>query len=300
MLKFKSSKILVPVDFSDTSRVAINHAGFIAQFTKGDIYLLHVISLSNPVLNILLPEVHVEKNVVFEKAGEKLAEWAEEIRKQFGVNVQTLVKSGSPHKEILDTVDEFQIDFIAMGTHGYGPIENLIIGSNTLKVATKSNAAVLCTRVEATKKGYDHIILPIDTSANTRQKVNYAAEFALTFKSHIHVLGLLGSDEEEYKNDLQIMLKQTENYLRKKGVMYNVELVENVKNRATATIHYTSKNNGDLIIVMSDQDSELSGFFLGPYTQQIIHHSTVPVIILKPENISLDTNVTILGGTSGI
>ncbi|MCX8080265.1 MAG: universal stress protein [Bacteroidia bacterium] len=300
MLKFKSSKILVPVDFSETSRVAINHAGFIAQYTKGDIYLLHVVSVSNPVLNILMPEVHVEKDIIHEKANEKLTEWADEISKMFKVNINTVIKTGNPHKEILATVDELGIDFIAMGTHGYGPIENLIIGSNTLKVATKSNAAVLCTRMEATKKGYNHIILPIDTSANTRQKVNYAAEFAQTFKSHVHVLGLLGADEPEYKNDIQIMLKQTENFFKEKGIMYNVDLIENVKNRATATIHYTLKNNGDIIIVMSDQDAELSGFFLGPYTQQIIHHSTVPVIILKPENIALDTDISILGGTSGI
>jgi nucleotide-binding universal stress UspA family protein len=64
MLKFSSSKILVPVDFSETSRLVLDHAGFIAQYTKGEIYLLHVVAVSNPVLNILIPEVHIERNTL--------------------------------------------------------------------------------------------------------------------------------------------------------------------------------------------------------------------------------------------
>lgn len=300
MLTFKSRKILVPVDFSDTSAVAIGHAAFLARFTKGDMYLLHVVALSNPVLNILIPEVHVQRNQVEEKAEARLQELAEDIRKEYGVQVTTLIKTGTPHKEILQTVDEFGIDFIAMGTHGYGPMENLIIGSNALKVATKSNVAVMCVRVEATRKGYNHVILPIDTSANSRQKVNYAAQFAKIFNSHVHVVGLLGEHEEQYRNDVQIMLRQTTNYFKEHHVMHSVEMLENVKNRALATIQYCAKNNGDIIIIMSDQDAELSGFFLGPYTQQVIHHSLVPVIILKPQNISLDTDISILSGTSGI
>jgi len=300
MLKFSSSKILVPVDFSETSRLVLDHAGFIAQYTKGEIYLLHVVAVSNPVLNILIPEVHIERNTLEEKAGAKLDEWAEEIRRTYHINVNPLIRTGNPHNEILNAVEELGIDFIAMGTHGYGPIENLIIGSNTLKVATKSKAAVFCTRLGASKKGYQKIILPIDTSPNTRQKVAYAADFAKIFKSSVYVIGLLGANEAEYKNDIQIMLRQTADFLKERDVVHHVELQENVKNRAAATIHYCSKNNGDLIIVMSDQDAELSGFFLGPYTQQVIHHSQVPVIILKPENITIDSDISILGGTSGI
>ena len=49
---------------------------------------------------------------------------------------------------------------------------------------------------------------------------------------------------------------------------------------------------------MTDQDAELSGFFLGPYSQQIIHLSKVPVIAIKP--VINDAGGTILGGTSGL
>ena len=44
MIHFNSSKILIPVDFSDTSLLAIKHGAFLAKYTKGDVYLLHVIS----------------------------------------------------------------------------------------------------------------------------------------------------------------------------------------------------------------------------------------------------------------
>ena len=73
----------------------------------------------------------------------------------------------------------------------------------------------------------------------------------------------------------------------------------NVKNRATATVNYCEKNGGDLVIIMTDQDAELSGFFLGPYSQQIIHLSKVPVIAIKPKDLFVDS-VSYLPGTSGV
>ena len=54
MIHFNSSKILIPVDFSDTSVLAIKHGAFIAKLTKGDLYLLHVVNSHYMAQNMLL------------------------------------------------------------------------------------------------------------------------------------------------------------------------------------------------------------------------------------------------------
>ena len=51
---------------------------------------------------------------------------------------------------------------------------------------------------------------------------------------------------------------------------------------------------------MTDQDAEISGFFLGPYAQQVIHHSKVPVIAVTPEVNSDGTDISMFSGTSGM
>ena len=83
-------------------------------------------------------------------------------------------------------------------------------------------------------------------------------------------------------------------------MLYSSDVLSGLKNRATATINYSQKIGADLLVIMSDQDAELSGFFLGQYTLQVIHHSKVPVIAITPEINSDGTDISLLSGTSGL
>ena len=150
---------------------------------------------------------------------------------------------------------------------------------------------------EATHSGYNKIILPIDNTVNSRQKVNFTLEFAKKFGATVYAVALLASDEESDKPSLELVLHQIQTLAKEKAVAFHSDILMNVKNRATATVNYIEKNEGDLVIIMTDQDAELSGFFLGPYSQQIIHLSKVPVI--KPKDLFVDS-VSYLPGTSGI
>jgi nucleotide-binding universal stress UspA family protein len=170
-----------------------------------------------------------------------------------------------------------------MGTHGYSSWEDLTIGSNALKVITKSSCPVLTMSERAGKIGYTKIILPIDTSEHTRFKVVATLELAKQFSAHVYAVGLLAVDEAVKKGAMEVMLNQVEVAAKDKGVVCSSELIENVKNRAVSTVNYCEKIGGDLIYIMTDQDAEISGFFLGPYALQVIHHSKVPVLSFKPE-----------------
>jgi nucleotide-binding universal stress UspA family protein len=97
---------------------------------------------------------------------------------------------------------------------------------------------------------------------------------------------------------MELILHQIDKLAKEKGVAYDSEIVSHVKNRATATVQQMEKSGADLVIIMTDQDAELSGFFLGPYSQQVIHLSKVPVIAIKPEDLFVNDS-SILSGTSG-
>ena len=298
MIHFNSSKILIPVDFSETSMLAIKHGAFTAQLTQGKVYLLHVINILYFSQEMFLPTVSVHPQTDFEKiAQEKLLQLAEQVKTEYNVEVECITKIGSPNNEITDVASEIEATLIVMGTHGYSPIEELVIGSTALKVITKSPCPTMAMNSEADHKGYNTILLPIDTSAHTRQKVNYAIGLAKRFSATVHAVALLGSDEESEKPAMELILHQIETIAAKENVTFHHDVVSNVKNRATSTVNYVNKINADLIVIMTDQDAELSGFFLGPYSQQVIHLSKVPVICIRP-TIS-DTDISILSGTSG-
>jgi len=301
MIHFNSSKILIPVDFSETSMLAIKHGAFTAQLTKGDVFLLHVINIHYMSQNLFIPVVNFPETSELEnKAQEKLGQLAEEIKSEFGVRVGIIIKSGSPSSEIVNVAKEIKASLIVMGTHGYSPLEELVIGSTALRVLTKANCPTMAMSVEAKNKGYNKILLPIDTSAHTRQKVNYTLEMAKKFSAVVYAVALLNEGEEDEKAAIELILHQIEALAKEKGVAFHSDVLSNVKNRASATVNYTEKIGADLVVIMTDQDAELSGFFLGPYAQQVIHLSKVPVIAIKPVEHTENMDVSILTGTSGI
>ena len=298
MIHFDSSKILIPVDFSETSLLAIKHGAFTAQLTQGKVYLLHVINIQYFSQEMFLPSVSVHAQTDFEKiAQEKLLELAEQVKSDYGVEVDCITKIGSPNREITDVATEIGATLIVMGTHGYSAVEELVIGSTALKVITKSPCPTMAMNSDADHKGYNKILIPIDTSAHSRQKVNYTLELAKKFSAAVYAIALLGNNEESEKGAMELILHQIETLAKKENVAFHHDVISNVKNRATATVNYVDKIGADLIVIMTDQEAELSGFFLGPYSQQVIHLSKVPVICIKP--IVSDTDINILGGTSG-
>jgi nucleotide-binding universal stress UspA family protein len=301
MIHFNSSKILIPVDFSETSQLAIKHGAFIAQLTKGDLYLLHVINAQYMAQNMFVPLIQFNAhNNIEDKAEVKLAQLVEEVKTEYNLKIQFIVKSGNPSTEIVSVAKEIGASLIIMGTHGYSPLEELVIGSTALKVLTKSVCPTMAMSGEADHKGYSRILLPIDTSAHTRQKVNYTLEMAKKFSATVHAVAILGAGEESEKPSIELIMHQIEKLAHEKNVAFHSDVISNVKNRATATVNYSQKTGADMIVIMTDQDAELSGFFLGPYAQQVIHLSKVPVIAIKPMETSSETDMSILSGTAGI
>ncbi len=298
MIHLNTNKIIITTDFSETSFLAIKHGAFLAQFTKGEVYLVHVITKHWEKFNVFTPSITIDN---IEKASDavqkKLEELASDIKKDYGIKVTTVVNSGNPTTEIVKFATEIKADLIVMGTHGYSSWEDLTIGSNALKVLTKSPCPVLTMSQQAETLGYHKIILPIDTSEHTRHKVVLTLELAKQFVAHVYAVGLLADDEESKKYAVEVMLQQVASAAKDKGVDCSTELIENVKNRAVATVNYCEKVGGDLISIMTDQDAELSGFFLGPYALQVIHHSKVPVLSVKPEEHPENINWTMLSGT---
>jgi nucleotide-binding universal stress UspA family protein len=300
MIHFKSQKIVIPTDFSETSMLAIKHGAFLAKYTKGEVFLVHIINAHYLAQNIFLPITRIDDKAEYEqKVEDRLNELANDIKKEYGITVYQVVKTGNPTNEVNAVAKELGADLIVIGTHGYTPLEELVIGGTAMKVITRSHCPTMAMSQEATEFGYHRILLPIDTSAHTRQKVNYTLELAKEFSAHVYAIGLLDASEEERHGAMDTILYQIEKLAKEKGVMFSKEVISAVKNRATTTVKYGEKIDADLIVIMTDQDAEISGFFLGPYAQQVIHLSKVPTIAVKPDEHPENISFTLLSGTSG-
>lgn len=282
MIKLNPSKIVIPVDFSKTALKAIKHAAYIASLNKGEIILLNV-QKKNDLIDIILPAIKLKDTSIITKyIQEKLGELAEDVRKEYGIKVTPIVSMGSVTSEIVDIAEENKAGLIVMGTQGGDSDSSLLLGSNSYRVLTKSYCPVLTVRANTAKIGYGDIVMPIDSSGHTRQKVVPTLKFAEKFASRIHLLGILGKHEEGYKYNLEVIFGQIEKLAEKSGLKCIGKILENVTQPAEQTIKYANKEKADLISIMSDQKAGGS-ILLGSYAHEILNDSKTPVLCFKPE-----------------
>ena len=294
MINLKTKKIVVPYDFSKIAENAVEHAAFIAALTKGELIIVYV-QKKNELLNIILPALNIKKtSAVTDFLSGKLTAEAARISQKYGVKVIPIFSTGNVTSEIVNLCEEFEANLIVMGTHGNDSSNDLFLGSNTYRTLTKTNLPVLTVRTAASKKGFSSIVLPVDLSSHTRQKVNVAIQLAKIFTGHLYVIGMYNESEKADKYKLDTYLNQIEKECQKNKVSFT-GTVSKTDNKVKKTLQFAKKENADIIISMTDQDSEFKSILLGNYIHQLINNSKIPVLCLQPE-----VNDMIEGGTAGV
>jgi len=285
MNKIKTSKILIPVDFSKTSLNAVKYAAFMAQFTKGELVLVHVQN-KNDLLDIMMPAVKLKDvSVITNFLADKLEKIAADIKKRYGIKVSTYVTTGNITSEIVSMADEIKSTLIVMGTHGKDSENGFFLGSNAYRVLTKSEIPVMTVQTAADKLGFENILVPLDSSHHSRQKVDSAIFMADKFGAHLHIIGLLhtgNKGDENYKYKMDTIMEQIKKLADKKNVSCTTD-IQFTDNRSKKTLAYAKKVKADLIIAMTDQEAEFSSIVLGNYIHQLTNHSKIPVLCVPPE-----------------
>lgn len=266
--------IIVPVDFSEYSTIALEKAILIAEKVYGDITLLHVNETESFGSFFGGKKHRSEEGDIEEKVTQ--------LKSKYGQNFKFETRKGKIHKEIVNLAEELDAWLIVMGTHGVSGFEEFWVGSNAYKVVSSAPCPVITTRLESTDHKIEKIVLPIDNSVESRQKVPITMDFAQYFKAEVHVVAVCTDDTPDLVEKMERYRKQVADFLGK----HNVKCVEDIshgENVTEMTIEYAKKINADLISIMTEQESAASNLILGPYAQQMVNHSTIPVLTSRPD-----------------
>lgn len=277
--------ILVPIDFSPASLIALEHAKYIARQTKATLNLLHVHETPNfsaSLKRLLFKSDDDQKNVE-NSVDLDLQEIAAGLSSEYSQNVILKKTSGKIFKEIVEAAREVKADLILMGTHGSTVTDNFAGGSNTFRVACMSQCPVISVHSDSGNRGIKNIVLPLDNSRETREKVDDTIAMAKLFNSTIHIVTVTTSHDEVVKNRLMRVTEQVKNYIEedKLEVVTNFFVGDNI---TELTLRYANKVNADMIVIMTEQEANLSGIFMGPSSQQMINHSYIPVMSIRPKD----------------
>lgn len=287
----KNNLVLVTYDFTEQADCATNHASYVAKITGGDVALVHIInkeSKSKFGKKLGSAEAEIEK---------KLTEICDLNTKNTGVKTFPIIRPGSIFTTIAEVATETKARLIVLGTHGVKGMQHLI-GAFALKVVTSSPAPVVIVQSKKVDNlGYNPIVLPIDESVETKQKVNQAIEFAKTHKAEVHIFSK--KEKDEY---LQIKVKGNSNYVKNELISAGIKVVEanepdDSKSFSNAVIRYSSNSKAGLIVITTKKDKEISDMFIGDEDVKIINNdSQIAVLCVNAGNYNIMGSVIAFGG----
>jgi universal stress protein A len=146
--QFTLKRILVPVDFSESSQKALQYAISFARQFKAEILLLHVadptpIVITDPMGGI----ASYNTSAGNETAVKELVEWRKEVAP--AASVRMSIRTGErPWEEIIHTAGEDQIDLIIMGRHGHTGLARILLGSTAEHVLRHAPCPTLVVRAQ--------------------------------------------------------------------------------------------------------------------------------------------------------
>lgn len=286
----KQYTLLVPVDFNEQSLVALQQSYNLARLMQYNIVLLYV-QEEKDFLNSLFSSE--QKQQIAEDINLKMEELAADVARATAVKVSPIVKKGKVHANILEVAEKYNSRFILMGTNDAvkadDPARNML-GSNTSKVIRQSTVPVIAFNGKMHFNGCRSILLPLDLTKDTRQKVTYAISMAKLFGASVKVISVLWEkDSIAVKQQLMVQLNQVQQFITDAGVLCNAQLIETGNSQQAlvpAILDYArDENDVDLIIIMTQQENRLIEFFIGSAAQQILRQSEVPVMSIIPKDL---------------
>ena len=140
MIRIK--RILIPIDFSETSTAAVGYGVDLAERYGAAVHLLHVIEKSAVPPEPEFPLGIFEGQTV---ARERLVDVLNAAQRK-AFRSEVAVNIGSPSLEIIRYAKEHDIDVIVMGTHGRSGVSHMLMGSVAEKVVRKAPCPVLTVR----------------------------------------------------------------------------------------------------------------------------------------------------------
>ncbi len=262
--------VLVPVDFSEVSSHAMDHASAMARIFGYRIYLLHII-----------PKKQQTKKKLRE-AESALTKIAKNLSDHNELNVTHLIRIGQVIETITEIADQLQVDFIVMGADKKKGQKHLV-GSYPYKLVCSASVPTLVVKEKNHHVGYHNIVIPIDFSRRSTQKVTQAAKFSRFFGARIRVFGFLSYDNKAKIINKEALLKRVTNFFEESNVPVTTDLLISPDySWPEALLKFADEVMADLIMIVAEKGSRIQEIFTPNYAERILDKSEIPVLSIVP------------------
>lgn len=286
-------RIVCPVDFSEFSRHALDHALALARWSGAGVTAVHVVppvTYSDAVMAPALVYTPEDCDGVRQELRQFISEECENA----AVDV-SVIEGSAPAAAIVGEANTLNADLIVIGTHGRSGLERLMLGSVTEKILRKASCPVLTVpsavpdAVPIGPQGFTHILCGVDFTPACSKALAYAAAFArdtharltlMHVSDVVHVVDMESSAVVDAAIDSAVhdAARRRLDEIAPAGVTVNKVIGRGKAHREL--LQYASDERADLIVLgVHGGPSHLFGF--GSTTSHVIRTATCPVLSLR-------------------
>jgi len=286
--------ILCPIDFSDFSAVAYQHAVSLAEYYKARLVALHVVELwKYPFAEYAGQEADYGKfSKMMSEGGEMQLHRFTQQYSAGRLQPELIVDQGNAPRSILSFAQKENMESIVMGTHGRSGFDRLVLGSSTDRVIRKaacpvlvvSNAAQKALDVEPDRRHrLSRILYCTDFSHNSEQGLGYAISLAAEYKAELALFHVTGKPPDVSKADAIVAARTQEldklvSETERKNL--NVRSAVRLGKPYEEIVRYANEVQANLIIMTARGGDAVDRAVFGSTTYRVIQLGPCPVLAI--------------------
>jgi len=284
MIRIKN--IMVPVDFSNASKKAVNYGLSFALESEARLILAHI----GP-----------SDAVSYDRTKKDLLELIPpDCRER--LTFEIIVKGGNVQSELLGIVEDREVDLVVMGTHGRGYVERMLLGSVTERMLRKLHVPILTvSHLDPEREihtpapvAMQRILYATDMSEGSEEGLGFSIRLARAFDATLMVAHVIrfgevafqGVETAALQSDYagEIRTRAEEELSRIVGLTSDGSVP--IETLVAEGIPYDTieqlarQHRADLIVINVQNKGRLERVVLGKTAECVIRTATVPVLSL--------------------
>lgn len=272
--------IIVGIDFQNQSLAAMKFAVNMAACIQAPLRMVFVNHKQSAKDIFQRDSTRIE-----EEASKRLQQLADKYSPS-PLNTEQISYTIKAKGDVIEALNEEALackaSVIVVGTRGH--LHNALFSrSLASRIAEESNIPVVTIKDGAhINTNIKHILAPIDSSLESRQKLPFTVRLAKVFNAQIDLVGMCHANTETVVQKVEAYLAQAYKYVQEYNIPVSKEVIcsEEV---VDSIITYTENKPIDLMVSMTEQISYASNLWKGSFAEQFINKSHIPVVNIQPK-----------------
>jgi nucleotide-binding universal stress UspA family protein len=272
-------KLLIPVDFSETSEAAIAFGIELAEKCHYHIMLHHSVDMmhSYESMYIDVPQAHSFTKQLLDDMEVKMENLWRRYKKD-NLLITKHLTTGSLIQDIRSLVEDHEVDVIVMGTKGATGLKEFFIGSNTEKVVRLVDCPVISIPQKVELGAIRKIVVPVNLN---EIRVGFLREISILQQLFSAAVELVWVKTPHDIENIELISEEVNNLLREYEIASSSFTVIKDVFPQDGILKYAQTSDADMIAMSTHARRGLAHWFSGSLTEDVVNHAKIPLWSLK-------------------